>query len=82
MFNQILLLLSDDISLNPIPTIKQGFPVFWKPLENKGPHFFHLNINSILLKLDELKMITSNTKATVIEITESKIDHSVTNTEY
>ena len=49
-FYQMLLLLSDDISLNPVPTPNSGSQYFWKPFENTGLHFLHLNINSILPK--------------------------------
>ena len=48
------LLLSDDISLNPVPTPNSVPQSFYKFFENKGLHFLHLNINSILPKLDEL----------------------------
>ena len=41
----------------------------------------HLNINSILPKLDELKTITGNTKAAIIGITESKVDNSISDSE-
>ena len=46
-----------------------------------GLDFFHLNINSILTKLDELKMIAGNTKAAIIGITESKVDNSIPDSE-
>ena len=45
--------------------------------QQRGLHFIHLNINSILPKIDELRMIAFKTNATVIGITESKIDESV-----
>ena len=41
----------------------------------------HLNINSILLKLDELKIIAGNTKAAIIAITKSKVDNSISDSE-
>ena len=41
----------------------------------------HLNINSILPNLDELKTITGNTKAAIISITESKVDNSISDSE-
>ena len=69
----MLLLLSGDISLNPGPTPNSVSQSFWKPFENKGLHFLHLNINSIMPKLHELKTIAANTKAAIIEITESKL---------
>ena len=61
------MLLSGDISLNPGPTTNSISQSFWKLFENKGLHFLHLNINSILLKLDELKMIAGNNKAAIID---------------
>ena len=77
----MLLLLSGDISLNPGPTPNSVSQSFWKPFENKGLHFLHLNINSILPKLDELKTIAGNTKAAIIGITESKVDNSISDSE-
>ena len=49
----------------------------WKPLNKKGLHFLHININSLLPKMDELKYITNKTKAIIIGITELKLDHTV-----
>ena len=80
-FYQFLLLLSGDISLNPGPV--QIYPAvnvnIWKPLNKKGLHFLHININSLLSKIDELKRIVNKTKAAIIGITESKLDHTVQN---
>ena len=73
----MLLLLSGDISLNPGPTPISVSQSFWKPFENKGLHFLHLNINSILPKLDELETMAGNTKAAIIGITESKVGSSI-----
>ena len=44
------------------------------PFKKRGLHFLHLNINSLLLKIDELRLIVKNSNATVIGITESKLD--------
>ena len=41
----------------------------------------HLNINSILQKLDELKTIAGNTKAAIIGIKESKVYNSISSTD-
>ena len=49
----------------------------WEPLNKKGLHFLHISINSLLPKIDELKCIANNTKATIIGITETKLDHTV-----
>ena len=40
-------------------------------------HFLHININSLLPKIDELKSIANKTKAAMIGITKSKLDHTV-----
>ena len=77
----MLLLLSGDISLNPGRTPNSVSQSFWKPFENKGLHFLHLNINSILPKLDEQKTIAGNTKAEIIGITESKLENSISDSE-
>ena len=45
--------------------------------DQRGLHFIHLNINSILPKIDELRLIALKSNAAVIGITESKIDESV-----
>ena len=40
-------------------------------------YFLHININSLLPKTDELKCMANETKAAIIGIMESKIDHTV-----
>ena len=49
----------------------------WKAFNKRGLHLIHLNINSLLSKIDELQEIARKTRATVIGITESKLDGSV-----
>ena len=72
------MLLSGDVSLNPGEV--QASPAvnvnIWEPLK-KDLHFHHVNINGLLPKIDELKHIANKTKATIIGITESKLDHTV-----
>ena len=48
----------------------------WEPLNKKGLHFLH--INSLLPKIGELKCIANKTKAAITGVTESKLDHTVT----
>ena len=65
-----------DISLNPEPLnnpqlFKQEE---WQTFSNRGLHLIHLNINSLLPKIDELRDIAKRIKATVIGISESKLD--------
>ena len=49
-------------------------------LNKKGLHFLQININSLLLKKDEIRCIANKTKA-IIGITESKLDHTVPDSE-
>ena len=44
-------------------------------------HFLHINVYSLLLKIDELRDIVGHTKATILGITESKLDSSVSDQE-
>ena len=82
-FYKFLLLLSGDVSLNPGPV--QSSPdissTIWEPLNKKGLHFLHININSLLLKKDEIRCIANKTKAAIIGILESKLDHTVPDSE-
>ena len=49
--------------------------------KQRGLHFIHLNINSLLPKIDELRLIALETKAAIIGISESKIDDTVLDAE-
>ena len=81
-FYQILLILSGDISLNPGPCQTQlNDDKTWDSLKTKGLHLCHLNVNSLLSKIDEIRDIANRIKPAVSGITESKLDSSVTNTE-
>ena len=76
---KLILLLSSDISLNPGPNrtnhqLTEDLKVF----KNRGLHFIHLNINSLLSKIDELREIVKPSNVTVLGITESKLDDSQT----
>ena len=73
-----LLLLPGDIELNPGPSQVINL---WEPFDSKGLHFIHLNINSLLPKIDELRDIAKKVEATVIGITESKLDSSISDSE-
>ena len=72
-FYQILLILSGDISLNPGPCQTQlNDDKTWDPLKTKGLHLCHLNVNSLLSKIDEIRDIANRIKPAVLGITESK----------
>ena len=80
LFFQLLLLLSGDISPNPGPQNPQ-VDKMWEPFKKSGLHFVHINVNSLLPKIDEVRSIAQKTNAALIGITESKLDDSVPNSE-
>ena len=47
----------------------------------RGMHFIHLNINSILTKIDEIHYLAKLTNATVIGLSETKLDNTVLSSE-
>ena len=49
----------------------------WKVFNKRGLHLIHLNINSTLSKIDELRVTAKKSRASVIGITESKLDKTV-----
>ena len=53
----------------------------WQPFKIRGLHIMHLNINSLLNKIHELRSIAQKSNPTVIGITESKIDNTVLDSE-
>ena len=77
------MLFSGDESVNPGPI--QIFPVvntnIWEPLNKKVLHYVHININSLLQKIGKSKCIASKSKALIIGIGASKLDHTVPNLE-
>ena len=79
-FYHFLILLSGDVSLNPGPT--QYLPDNdnkFQPFRKRGLHFLHINVNSLLSKIDELIDVVGHTK--ILGITESKFDSSVSDQE-
>ena len=75
----LLILLSGDISLNPGPNHQHKPQCLneWNIFKSRGLHFIHLNINSLLTKIEELRIIAKPTNAAIIGISESKLDESV-----
>ena len=75
------MLLSGDIlsSLNtrPFHNLQPLDQNEWNISKHRALHFLHLNINSLLPKIDELRHIARLTNAAVIKIPESKLDDSV-----
>ena len=75
----MLLLLLSDISLNPGPFHNPQLfkEEQWQAFSNRGLHLIHLNITSLVPKIDELKDMAKRTKAAVIGISESNLDNTV-----
>ena len=75
----LLILLSGYISLNPGPTQQHKIQWLneWNIFKSRGLHFIHLNINSLLPKIEELRIIAKSANAAIIGISESKLDESV-----
>ena len=54
----------------------------WELLKSQGfRFFFHLNINSVLSKIDKLRDITNHIKLSILGITKSELGSSVKNAE-
>ena len=69
------MLLSGDVEFNPGPN-KLNDNTF-SCFKERGLDFIHLNINSVLPKIDELRLITIQCNAAVIGLTETKVDESI-----
>ena len=50
-------------------------------LKYKGLNVVHLNIRSIIYKIDQLKMIISQVKIDILCLTESWLNHNITDHE-
>ena len=83
LYYLLLLLLSGDITLNPgsFHNLQPLDHDEWNIFKKRGLHLFHLNINSLLPKINELRHIARLTNAAVIGISESKLDDSVPTSE-
>ena len=79
----LLMVLSGHISLNPGPfhNLQPLDHGKWNIFKHRGLHLLHLNINSLLPKIDELRHIARLTNAAVMGISESKLDDSVPTSE-
>ena len=49
----------------------------WALFKKEGLHFVHININSCLPKIDELQYLTKLSNASVVGISETKRDNSI-----
>ena len=78
-FYPILLILSGDISLNPgfVYNSRPSCSNEWHAFKVKGIHQIHLNVNSFIPKIDEIRYIVARTNVAVIGISESKLDEAI-----
>ena len=53
----------------------------WTNFKKKGIHFIHININSLLPKIDEIRHMTKITNAAIVSIGETKLDESILSSE-
>ena len=69
--------LEDDIipedSFVDLPESK----IDWEIFKKRGLHFVHINVNSLLTKIDELRYIAQKSEVSVIGISESKLYQSI-----
>ena len=71
-------MLSGDISLNPgSPHNSQIDRLSVNVFDKKGLHFLDINVNNVLPKIEEVRFIAKNSKATVIGISETKLDGTI-----
>ena len=75
----LLILLSGNKSLKPASNHqhKQQCLNEWNIFNSRGLHFIHLNINILLPKIEELRIIAKLTNAAIIGISQSNVDVSV-----
>ena len=65
----LILLLPGDISLNPGPPHNSQIEgLSWNVFDKKGLHFLHINVNSLLPKIEKIRLIAKKSKVTVIGI--------------
>ena len=67
-----------DYQLDPLSVVSN---YAWNIFQKRGTHFIHLNINSILPKIDEIHYIAKLTNATVLGLSETKFDNAVLSSE-
>ena len=67
-----------DYQLHPLSVVGSDA---WNIFQKRGMHFIHLNINSLLPKIDEIRYVAKLTNATVNRLSETKVDKTVFSSE-
>ena len=71
-----MLVLSDGICLNPKP-VYNSQPSCSNVFKAKGIHLIHLNVNSLLPKIDKIWYIAAHANVSVTGISESKLHETI-----
>ena len=74
-FYHLILILSDEINLNPAPVHHPPNLKEWDIFKISGFHLLHVNINSLLPKIDEVRYAAKLINAAVRGIIELKLDN-------
>ena len=79
----MILILSDEINLNPAPDYNHHPPNLKERdiFKISGFHLLHVNINSLLPKIDELRYAAKLINAAVRGIIELKLDNKILDSE-
>ena len=67
-----------DYQLDPLSVVSNDTSIIF---QNWGMHFIHLNKNSLLPKIDEIRYIVKLTNAAVIGLSETKLDNIILSSE-
>jgi len=76
----IVLLLSGDVSINPGPTSTDDSHLN-HCFQKKGLHLLHLNVRSLLNKVDEVHALTESSNAAVLCVSETWLDSTISDAE-
>ena len=78
-FHRTLLILSGDTSLNPGPVYNSQSSCSneWNVFKTEGIRLIHLNVNSLLPRIDEIRYIAAGTNAAVIGISKFKLHETI-----
>ena len=66
----------EDFYYNPNSLSKNESRNEWDVFNKRGMHFIHININSLLPKIDEVCYIANITNPSIIGISETKLDET------
>ena len=71
----------DDFYYNPNSLSENESRNEWNVFKKRGMHLIYININSILRKIDEVRYMANITNASIIGISENKLDETTLSSE-